>query len=216
VPPQKSGKEDLRSENFLRAAEAAYLKPGSVVLISTTGVYGDADGEWVDESMDPRPRTERAIRRLDQEQKWQAWTQSKETPLRILRVPGIYAKSRIPLERLQKGVPVVRADECGFSNRIHADDLSMAVIAAMNYNGDETIFNATDGMPSKITEYLQSAAEVAGLPPLPEISMEEAENQLSPAMLSYLLESRRIRNQRLLEELGVKLRYPDFRQGLLR
>ena len=214
VPPQKSGTMDLRSERFLQAALKLGLQPEAVALISTTGVYGDAIGEWVDESTPPKPNTERAKRRLDMEQEWQTWAMRKQVPLRILRVPGIYANSRIPRARLRQGIPVVSEDECGFTNRVHADDLASAVIAAMHYSGDERIFNVTDGTPSTITAYLQAAAAEIDLPPLPEISMEEAQRTLSPAMLSYLTESRKIGNDRLVNELGVVPRYPDLKQGL--
>lgn len=211
VPPQKSGLRDLRSKALL---ESMHLKPQSIVLISTTGVYGDAGGEWIDERAPTKPQTERGNRRLDMEQRWLRWAQSSSVGLRILRVPGIYAHSRIPIERLQRATPVVRAQECGFTNRIHADDLAAACIAASRYQGNELVFNATDGTPGTISEYLQAAAEVVGLPPLPEISMAEAQSQLSSGMLSYLSESRRINSDKMRRELGLQLRFSDFREGL--
>ncbi len=214
VPPQKIGETDLRSQTVLRTVSESYIKPNSLALISTTGVYGDTDGDWVDESTPTNPVTERGLRRLDMEDRWLVWAAHHRVPIRVLRVPGIYANSRIPLARLKNATPVVRAEECGYSNRIHADDLAVAVTKAMHYEGEEVIFNATDGSPGKISEYLQTAAEVAGLPPLPEISMAEAKDKLSAGMLSYLAESRRIRNTKLIQELKVALRYPDFREGL--
>ena len=135
-------------------------------------------------------------------------------PLVILRVPGIYANSRIPRERIAKRIPVVNATECGYTNRIHADDLAHVAIAAMLADRQYEIYNATDGTPGKITEYLQAACEILGEDPLPEISMQQAREQLSAGMLSYLGESRRISNEKMLNDLKITLSYPNFKEGL--
>lgn len=214
VPPQKQGVTDLRSQQFLSWL-GNQLLPQKVVLISTTGVYGDCNGEWVTEKTSINPQTERGQRRADSEQQWHSWCESKKIPLTILRVPGIYSNDRLPRERLQRGVPVVDANECGYTNRIHAEDLARVSIVAMQQAKHGTIYNVTDGTPGKITEYLQAAAQALSLPQPPIISMQEAQQQLSSGMLSYLSESRRISNQRMLDELGVELLYPDFKQGLL-
>lgn len=214
VPPPKEGLFDRRTDRLLHALSQHSCVPESVILISTTGVYGDTNGAWVDETTPPRPQTDRGKRRLDMEHRWQAWAGEHRVAIRVLRVPGIYANGRIPLERLKKAVPVVKAEECGFTNRIHADDLANAVIAATRYDGQEVIFNVTDGTPGTISDYLQSASKVVGLPPLPEITMTEAKQRLSPGMLSYLSESRRIGNEKMRRELKVELYYPDFRVGL--
>jgi len=214
VAPQTDGVVDRRSKMLLTHLEAANIKPEKVVIISTTGVYGDCAGQWVDEQSLTDPQTERGQRRLNLEQQWFAWSERSRVPVVGLRVPGIYAASRLPIERIQKQTPVVAPQECGFVNRIHADDLAMVCIAAMRIGGRGEIYNATDGTPGKISEYLQAAAELLGLPALPEISMAQAPQLLSAGMLSYLRESRKISNQKMLRELGVKLMYPDFREGI--
>lgn len=214
VAPQKEGVQDLRSAALIESLERQKVKSGSLVVISTTGVYGDTAGEWVTESSITDPQTDRGKRRLQMEQQWTEWCENNDVPLRILRVPGIYAHSRLPVDRLRRGTPVVKAQECGFSNRIHADDLAQICLAAQRYTGKERVFNATDGTPGKISEYLQAASDVLDLPQLPEITMAEAQRVLSPAMLSYLSESRKISNKKMLQELKVALRYPDFRIGL--
>ena len=214
VAPQKQGLNDLRSKSLLNYFRKKNIKPSKAVVISTTGVYGDCDGEWVDERSPTQPQTERGHRRLDLEQQWLAWGSAADVPVVILRVPGIYAKSRLPVERIRKGSPVVSADECGFTNRIHADDLTEVAITAMQSAGAGEIFNVTDGTPGKISEYLQAVAQELNEKPLPEISMRDAQTQLSAGMLSYLSESRKISNRKMLDELRVKLRYPDFREGL--
>lgn len=220
VPPQKQGITDKRSQHFLSWLSANRL-PAKIVLVSTTGVYGDCNGVWVTERTLPNPQTERGKRRANAEQQWQNWGKKYNVPVVTLRVPGIYANDRLPRERLEKGIPVVNAEECGYTNRIHAEDLARICIIAMKRikQGQKakqsTVYNVTDGTPGKITEYLQAAAEVLGLPPPPVISMQQAQQQLSSGMLSYLSESRRISNRLMLKELKIELLYPDFKKGLL-
>ncbi|MFT5138112.1 MAG: NAD dependent epimerase/dehydratase family enzyme [Arenicella sp.] len=214
VPPPKQGLLDTRSRRVIELLSKQGLRPKKIVLISTTGVYGDCGGEWVTEKSTTNPQTERGQRRLDSEQQWLTWCEDNKVKINVLRVPGIYALSRIPRQRLDNKTPVVRAQESGYSNRIHADDLAMVAITAMRESIAGEIFNVTDGSPGKISEYLQAACVVLGLPPLAEISMRQAEAELSPGMLSYLSESRKISNQKMLSKLKVTLTYPDFRIGL--
>ncbi len=214
VAPQKKGQTDERSRAVLNQFTRASIRPAKVVLISTTGVYGDCAGGWVDETAPARPQTERGKRRLDSELQWLNWGHINAIDVVVLRVPGIYAFSRIPRARLEKRTPVVRASECGFTNRIHADDLARVCEISMRHAAGGELFNVTDGTPGKITEYLQAAANVVGLPPLPEISMRQAKSELSEGMLSYLGESRKISNRKMLSELGVELLHTDFKDGL--
>ena len=214
VPPQKIGITDERSRALQAAFDGQQIRPRKVVLISTTGVYGDCGGAWVTEESPTQPATERGKRRLDSEASWLLWGQQNAVSVVILRVPGIYAFSRLPRERLRKRIPVVAAEECGFTNRIHADDLANVNVTAMRVGVAGEIYNVTDGAPSKITTYLQEAARILGMESLPEISMQQAQRQLSSGMLSYLGESRKISNQKMLNELGVKLKYPDFKIGI--
>lgn len=214
VAPQKTGLKDQRTQALLEHFSAKKITPSKAVVISTTGVYGDCGGQWVDELSPTQPLTERGQRRLDLEQQWLAWGDAANVPIVILRVPGIYANSRLPVERIKKRTPVVAAKECGFTNRIHADDLAEIAVSAMRLAKSGEIFNVTDGTPGKISEYLQAVAKVLGEEPLPEISMAEAQTQLSEGMLSYLSESRKISNKKMLNELKIVLRYPDFRQGI--
>lgn len=214
IAPQKYGVRDDRTRALLAAFTADDVLPNRVVVISTTGVYGDCDGAWVDESTPTQPQTERGKRRLDSEQQWLRWGKQVNVSVVILRVPGIYAFSRLPRERLAKRTPVVRAHECGFTNRIHADDLAQVCVIALARGQAGEVYNVTDGTPGKISEYLQEAAQVLGLQPLPEITMAAAQQQLSQGMLSYLSESRKISNRKMLRELEVTLMYPDFRHGI--
>jgi len=185
-----------------------------VVYISTTGVYGDCGGAWVDESRPVNPLAPRAKRRWDAECAWQAWRKASGRELVILRVPGIYGPDRLPLERLRAGLPLVRESEAPYTNRIHADDLAEVCVAAMRRGHDGEVYNACDGHPGTMTDYFNRIADLAGLPRPPQIPLAEATERLSEGMLSYLRESRRLDNRKMREELGVTLRYPSLEQGL--
>lgn len=214
VAPQKYGHEDLRSARLLDCLQRRSHIPRKVVLLSTTGVYGDHSGAWVDENCTPAPKTDRGQRRLHSEQSWIRFGLQNFIPIIVLRVPGIYSFSRLPRARIANRTPVVRAAECGFSNRVHADDLAGMALASMQQIEQSEVINASDGRPGKISEYLQAAAAVLGEAPLPEISMHEAQSTLSAGMLSYLSESRKISNSKMLELLNYELKYHDFREGI--
>jgi nucleoside-diphosphate-sugar epimerase len=210
APPPAQGPRDLR----LRALLAARPQFARVVYMSTSGVYGDRQGRWVDEDTPPAPQTDRARRRLDAETALREWGRNTGAAVSVLRVGGIYGPGRWPLERLRAGTPVLRAWECGYTNRIHVDDLVSICMAAAERGGADRIYNVSDGSNGTMTEYFYAVADRFGLPRPPALSLAEARQRLSPAMLSYLLESRRMRSDRLLDELGVRLRYPDLRAGL--
>ena len=211
VPPPSQGVEDTRAARFLAALERP---PRRIVYLGTTGVYGDCGGDWVDESRPPAPAVDRARRRWDAEQRFRAWREATGGELVILRVAGFYGPGRLPLERLRRGLPLLREDESPFSNRIHVDDLVSAAAAAMARGADGAVYNACDGHPTTMTDYFLRVAALAGLPPPPLVTLDEARRTLSPGMLSYLGESRRLSNRRLREELGVALRYPTLAEGL--
>jgi len=213
APPLDSGISDPRMMHFCQAVSPSSL-PQKVVYISTSGVYGDCDGAWVDESVPPAPQTDRARRRLAAEGTLSLWGVKNSVPVVILRVPGIYGPARLPVERLRQGLPVLREDESPWTNRIHADDLAQVCVAAADKGRRGDIFNVSDGQPGTMTDYFNAVADCYGLPRPLQIPLAEARSTLSPALLSYLSESRRIDNRRMLELLGVELRYPDLRSGL--
>lgn len=210
-PPQRSGDEDTRLMHFLNQVGDT---PKRIILISTTGVYGDSHGEWIDEETPVNPQTDRAKRRFSAEQQLLQWAEQFQREYIILRVPGIYAKDRLPLERLKKNLPVVQISEAGYTNRIHADDLAEICITAMQSDLTGEVFNATDGCPSTMVDYFNQIADYAGLNHPPQISLKEAKQQLSEGMLSYAMESRRIRNSKLLSLLNVTLKYPTLPSAL--
>lgn len=214
APPPSSGATDPRIEALLAQADRDAARPQRVVLLSTTGVYGDCHCEWVDERRAPRPQADRARRRLAAEQTLQAWAARTGVAAVILRVPGIYGPGRLPVERLRKGSPVLQEDQAPFSNRIHVDDLARACLAAARRGRPGAVYNASDGHPTTMTDYFFQVADALGLARPPVLDREQARGELSAGMLSYLAESKRIDNRRLREELGVELQYPDLARGL--
>jgi nucleoside-diphosphate-sugar epimerase len=185
-----------------------------IVYISTSGVYGDCAGEWVDEGRPANPQVDRAQRRYDAEQRLRAWRRKGHGEVIILRVAGIYGPGKLPLARLQKQVPMIDARDAPWTNRIHIDDLVTICEAAMLRSRDGEIYNVSDGNPGNMRDYFDQVADLYGLPRAPTISLTEATASLSPGMLSYLRESRRLDNRKMLDQLGVTLRYPQLAQGL--
>ncbi|WP_372523266.1 SDR family oxidoreductase [Sulfuricaulis sp.] len=213
APPPDTGVTDPRMETFVSAMTPTN-PPRCIVLISTTGVYGDCRGEWVTEDRPPNPQADRARRRLAAETTLQAWSKTSGVSVVILRVPGIYGPGYLPEKRLRSGEPVLREDESPFSNRIHADDLARICIAAARHAHPSRLYNVSDGHPTTMTDFFYRVADVLGIPRPPAVSLEEARRRLGEGMLSYLAESKRIDNRRMREELGVKLLYPDLAAGL--
>lgn len=211
APPPSQGRRDSSLAKFLAHIKAP---PQRILLISTTGVYGDSDGEWIDENSPVQPNVDRAYRRADAESKLQQWAHRNQKEFVILRVPGIYALDRLPIKRIKNALPVLRKEDSPYTNRIHADDLARVCCLAMDKAKSGEVFNVTDGHPSTMTEYFDHVADYAGLPRAPKISMARAQQEMSEGMLSYLNESRKISNQKLLDELGVKLDYPSLHETL--
>lgn len=213
APPPGGGPLDTRVRNFC-AAIGREQAPARVVYISTSGVYGDCGGAWVTEETPVNAQTPRARRRLDAETVLREWGRGANVAAVILRVTGIYGPGRLPLARIREGHPVLCEAESPPTNRIHADDLAMVCLAAAARAGDGEIFNVSDGQPGTMTQYFNAAADLLGLPRPPQVSMAEARQVMTPMMLSYLTETRRMDNRKMCEQLGVRLLYPNLESGL--
>lgn len=210
APPPGDSSADQRMENFIGTRHL----PQKIIYLSTSGVYGDCRGAWVDEDTPPNPQTPRAQARLAAETILMQWSLRNDTPVVILRVGGIYGPGRLPIARIRQGLPVLRSDECPYTNRIHADDLARVCLAAAQRGKSGAIYNVCDGEPSTMTDYFNAVADRFDLPRPSALSWAEAQQILSPGMLSYLNESRRMDNRRMREELGVTLLYPNLQAGL--
>jgi nucleoside-diphosphate-sugar epimerase len=159
------------------------------------------------------PSSDRGRRRAAAERIASEWCNTRGVRCVILRVPGIYGPGRLPLDRLRRGEPALRPEDSGPGNRIHVDDLVTACVAALE-RPVQGIFNVTDGDHSSTTEFMQRTAALAGLPPPPLIALADARERISPGMLSFLVESRRVDNRRMREELGVEPRYASLDAGI--
>ena len=192
------------------------MLPRRLVYLSTSGVYGDCAGEWIDERRAPAPGTARAKRRLDAESAISGWGAEHRVEVVILRVPGIYASDRLPLERLARSLPALHPDDDVYSNHVHADDLAAILVAALESPRALGVYNASDDAPMKIGDFLDLVADRTGHSRPPRLRREELARVLAPEQFSFLSESRRISNQRLKADLGVHLRYPSVFAGVPR
>jgi len=211
VPPPDAGASDPRLERFLDGLGAA--QPASLLYMSTTGVYGDARGAAVTEASPAVPANDRSRRRLAAERVARDWCADRGVRCVVLRVPGIYGPGRLPIERLRRGEPALRPQDAGPGNRIHVDDLVEACVAAIE-RPVHGIFNVSDGDSASTTVFLQRTAALAGLPPPQLVSLEDARGRISPGMLAFLAESRRVDNRRMREVLGVVPRYGRVDDGI--
>jgi nucleoside-diphosphate-sugar epimerase len=206
-------RRDTRTSGLLAALARGRSLPQRIVYISTSGVYGDCQGERIDETRSLRPTTARACRRVDAERQLRAFGH-RGVVVSILRVPGIYAADRLPIERLQKGTPALCAADDVYTNHIHAEDLAMLTCAALRYGRSNRAYNATDDSEIRMGEYFDLVADRFGLPRVPRLSRRDAEQQLSPLQLSFMSESRRLSNQRIKKELHARLRYARVEDGV--
>jgi nucleoside-diphosphate-sugar epimerase len=213
APPPAGGQVDTRVARLLAHCRETG-SPRRLIYLSTTGVYGDCRGEWVDETRPVAPQVDRARRRLDAERRWRQWSESTGGELVLLRVAGIYGPGKLPVKRLQSGQPMVSEAESPITNHIHSLDLVRICLAAMQRGGNGEVYNVSDGHPGSMTGYFNQVADFLHLPRPPIISRAEAEQRLSPGMLSYLGESRRLRNRKMLAQLQIALRYPTLAEGL--
>lgn len=216
APPPGEGAGDPRTRHLLRALQRR-VPPVALVYGSTSGVYGDAGGEWIDETRALRARTPRALRRIDAENAVRNFGLQTGARATVLRIPGIYAPDReggTPRERLLKGAPVLLPIEDVFTNHIHADDLARACFAALWRARPQRVVNVVDDTELRMGDYYDLAADLYGLKRPPRVSRAEAAAALPAATLSFMGESRRIRNARLKQELRVRLRHPTVASGL--
>jgi len=214
APPAAKDEKDHRMSSFLASLNLS-APPRRIVYISTTGVYGDHDGAWITEKTPTKPNNARSKRRLDAENQIRDFCGNHVTEYMILRVAGIYDSKKLPLDRINAGLKVLKADIAPSSNRIHGDDLANICIAAMQSKHHDEIFNIADGNPSSISDYFIQTAHLFNLTPPEEIDWEQAQKVLSPEMLSYLKESKKIDASYVLDRLGVSLLYPSLTEGLM-
>ncbi|MDO9436987.1 SDR family oxidoreductase [Hydrogenophaga sp.] len=220
APPPSGEQTDWRLDRRTRALTQALLQrtpPAAVVYGSTTGVYGDRQGQWTREDTPAQPRTPRAWRRVDAEAAVHWLGRAAGVRTTVLRIPGIYAPDReggTPRGRLERGTPVLRAEDDVYTNHIHADDLARACLLALWRGRPQRNVNVVDDTELKMGDYFDLAADLYGLPRPPRLARDAAGDQLPLSLLSFMSESRRLSNLRMKHELRLRLRYPTVAQGL--
>lgn len=238
APPPARGARDTRTRNILRAFDRSRKtdhkrsslacgpsrssnarKKRTLVYLSTSGVYGDCAGACISEAQPLRPRNARAVRRVDAERALIRHARRGAFRLIILRVPGIYSETRLPLERLRAGTPALAADDDVYTNHIHAADLAALAIAALRRlrkraHPQVRIYNASDGGEIRMGDYFDLVADTFGLSRPPRLSRAEIRQAVSPALLSFMSESRRMDNARIKCELPIQWFAPTVEAGV--
>lgn len=207
VPPDATGDPVLQKFGDQIAARAIAFD--WVAYLSTTGVYGDRGGAWIDESVPLGPSTERGHRRLSAEQ---AWSAIPGLPLHIFRLAGIYGPGRNQLESVRDGTAKRVIKPGQVFSRIHVEDIAGILLASMARPHPGRAYNCADDLPCPPQDVVAFAAELLGAPVPPDIPFDEAE--LSPMARSFYAESKRVSNERVKTELGYAFRFPDYRTGL--
>ena len=204
VAPDAAGDPILRDH----AAELAAARPVWAGYLSTTAVYGDHQGGWVDEETPLTPSTERGAARVRAEADWAALG----LPLHIFRLAGIYGPGRGPFEKVRDGSARRIIKPGQVFSRTHVEDIAQVLEASIRRPNPGAIYNVCDDDPAPPEDVLSHAAHLLGLPDPPEVPYETA--AMTPMARSFYAESKRVRNDRIKDELGVKLLYPDYPQGL--
>jgi nucleoside-diphosphate-sugar epimerase len=210
IPPGAGGDDGVLSLHGDALAALPDLRWAA--LLSTTGVYGDTGGAWIDEDAPLRPMNERTERRVAAERDWLAWGEASGKPVQVYRLPGIYGPGRTPFARLRAGQARRILKPGQVFNRIHVDDIADALLLGMRQPHKGPVFHLADDEPAPADEVLAFAASLIGLPAPPSVPIEEA--GLSPMGQSFYAECKRLSNARVKKELGFRPRYPSYREGL--
>ena len=209
IPPDARGDPVLAHHGADIAACGGLRWAG---YLSTTGVYGDSGGAWVDEAAPCRPTSVEARRRLAAEDAWLDLWNAHRVPVHIFRLPGIYGPGRNPFRALREGT-ARRIDKPGHAfSRIHVDDIVAGLRASMERPNRGAVYNLCDDEPAAAAEVIAHAAVLLGRPPPPLVPFAGAD--LSPRARAFYADNRRVSNRRIKDELGVRLRFPSYREGL--
>jgi nucleoside-diphosphate-sugar epimerase len=211
VPPASDSAEDRRLNHLLTKLPRT---PKTIVYISTSGVYGDCQGQLVDETWPPRPTGQRAVRRYAAEAALHDWCDVRGCQLVVLRVPAIYGPDRLGLDRLRAGEPVIAEAEAMPANRIHVEDLTRCCVTALTTEVAAGIYNVGDGDHRSATWFSLTVARLAGVPSPPQISYQEALQTFAEGRLAYLAQSRRLNSRKLLDEMGAMIGYSNALDGI--
>ena len=211
TPPGPAGDPALR---YARDLESLTPSPQWLGYLSTTGVYGDHQGAWVDEQTPVTPTTDRGKRRADAEHAWLAWGRAAGVPVHVFRLAGIYGPGRNQLDSLRDGSARRIVKQGQVFSRIHVDDIAQVLEASIDRPRPGAIYNVCDDEPAPPHEVVAYAATLLNREPPPLERFEDAAPSMSEMAQSFYAESKRVRNNLIKQELGVKLLYPTYREGL--
>lgn len=209
IPPGPEGDPAFRHHADNIAATGTVKWVG---YFSTTGVYGNRDGDWVDETSDLRPGSDRSKRRVDAERAWLDWGDRHGIAVQIFRLPGIYGPGRSAVDQVKAGTARRISKPGHVFSRIHVEDIATVVAASIAQPEPGGIYNVCDDEPAAPSDVTAYVYELLGQAPPPEIPYEDAE--LSPMAQSFWSDNRRVRNDRIKDVLGVRLDFPDYRIGI--
>ena len=209
IPPDLEGDAVLR---LLREEIAALPDLGWIGYLSTVGVYGDWQGQWVDETSPTRPKSERSLRRVQAERAWLDLGRETGKRVQVFRLSGIYGPGRSVIDNLKAGTARRIVKPGQVFNRIHVDDIAQVLAAAIDSPSTHGIFNVSDDEPAPPEDVVAYAAELLGLPTPPAIAFEAA--GLDGMAASFWSECKRVSNARVKADLGLELLYPTYREGL--
>lgn len=209
VPPGEGGDPALGHFSDVLASSESLRWIG---YLSTIGVYGDAQGGWVDEETPASPATARTSHRIQAEDQWLRLGNETSIPVQVFRLAGIYGPGRNALQRVLDGTAKRIVKPGQVFNRIHVDDIAQVLMASIEHPSPAAIYNVSDDEPGPPQDVLAYAAELLGREPPPEIPYDEAE--LTPMARAFYQDNKRARNLRIKSDLGVVLHYPTYREGL--
>lgn len=209
APPNAEGDPVLP---LLKSELEGRVRPTWIGYLSTIGVYGDHNGNWVDESTPATPSSPRSKRRLAAEQSWQMFARQAGAKLQIFRLAGIYGPGRSAIDRVRSGKARAILKPGQVFNRIHVDDAATALLAGLHGRGEHQVYNLADDLPAPPQDVLDHAAQLLGTAPPPRIAFKDA--GLSDMARSFYLENKRVRNHRIKTDFGMDLAYPTYRDGL--
>ena len=209
IPPDLEGDVVLR---HFRDELAALPDLAWIGYLSTVGVYGDCQGQWVDETSPTRPISERSLRRVQAERAWLAFAKESGRRVELFRLAGIYGPGRSVIDTIRAGTAKRIVKPGQVFNRIHVDDVARTLAASIDKATGHSIFNVSDDEPAPPQDVVAYAAELMGLPVPPEVAFEAS--GLKGMAASFWAESKRVRNTRIKADLGVELIYPTYREGL--
>ncbi len=211
IPPGQTGDPALR---WHKAQITGLTSLRWLGYLSTTGVYGNTDGDWVDETSPTRPTSPRSASRLQAETAWLDLYRDAGVPVHIFRLPGIYGPGRSAIEQVRAG-KIRRIEKPGHQfSRIHVADIAQTLAASIAKPNPGRIYNICDDEPASPSDVIAYACDLLGVEAPAPIPFDVAAKEMSPMALSFWQDNRRVDNQRIKSELGVQLLYPTYREGL--